>query len=205
MTRSSWSAFSLVDATPDPASAAQALLREFQEKFAVDEVPPVPVERIATSLLDLIIEEADDLRLLPGAPTGHGQLSGMIDPTNLTIWIDRQEAERNPRRRRFTIAHEIGHWRLHVPGSDGAIVFDRPEDISDVDADTAALPALRRREAEANAFAQELLLPEPLVRDQAKKTGCNLSALAERFDVSAPAIRLRLLTLGLLPAWMCKQ
>ena len=29
-----------------------------------------------------------------------------------------------------------------------------------------------------------------------------VAALAERFDVSVPAIRLRLLTLGLLPAWM---
>ena len=194
-----------MDATPDPASAAQALLREFQEKFAVDEVPPVPVERIATSLLNLIIEEADDLRLLPGAPSEHGLLSGMIDPANLTIWVDGRESERSPRRRRFTIAHEIGHWQLHVPGSDGAIMFDRPEDISDVDVHTEALPALRRREAEANAFARELLLPERLVRDQAKRSGCNLSALAARFDVSVPAIRLRLLTLGLLPAWMRKQ
>jgi Zn-dependent peptidase ImmA (M78 family) len=45
-------------------------------------------------------------------------------------------------------------------------------------------------------------MPESLVVEQAQATGCNLAALAERFDVSVPAIRLRLLTLGLLPAWM---
>ena len=63
---------------------------------------------------------------------------------------------------------------------------------------------LRQREAEANAFARELLMPEPLVVEQAAQTGTNLAAMAERFDVSVPAIRLRLLTLGLLPAWMAK-
>jgi len=45
-------------------------------------------------------------------------------------------------------------------------------------------------------------MPEPLVVEQSRATGCNLAALAERFAVSVPAIRLRLLTLGLLPAWM---
>ena len=39
-------------------------------------------------------------------------------------------------------------------------------------------------------------MPELLVTEQARATGCNLSALAERFDVSVPAIRLRLLLLG---------
>lgn len=191
--------------TPDPATAARALLHEFEQRFAVEDVPPIPVERIASSLLDLIVEEADDLRLLPGAPTDHGHLSGMIDPGNLTIWLDRQESARNPRRRRFTIAHEIGHWRLHVPGTGDAILFDRPQDIDELDIEPADVPALRRREAEANAFAQQLLLPEPFVREQAETTGCNLSALSERFDVSVPAIRLRLLTLGLMPEWMRSQ
>jgi Zn-dependent peptidase ImmA (M78 family) len=37
---------------------------------------------------------------------------------------------------------------------------------------------------------------------QATETGRNLPVLAERFDVSVPALRLRLLTLGLLPPWM---
>jgi predicted transcriptional regulator len=161
----------------------------------------VPVERIATSLLDLLIEEHDDLRSLPGAPLDQGRLSGMIDPSHRTIWVDRAEAARSPRRRRFTIAHEVGHWRLHVrPGA--AVVFDRSEDITDVRLPGDERSQLTRREAEANAFARELLMPEPLVREQAAATGCNLPALAERFEVSVPAMRLRLRLLGLLPAGM---
>ena len=189
------------DLTPDPATSASALLREFEAAFDVDEVPPVPVERIATSLLDLLIDEADDLQLLPGAPSDHGHLSGMLDVANKTIWLDRDEARRHPRRRRFTIAHEVGHFKLH--GKTGeASFFDRPQDISDVDGVLANTSAVRKREAEANAFAKELLLPEELVREQAEITGCDLAAMAERFDVSVPAVRLRLLTLDLLPIWM---
>jgi hypothetical protein len=183
-----------------PEQAAIALLRDFEERFRVGGAPPVPVERIATSLLDLLIEECDDVRALPGAPTDQGRLSGMIVPATRIIWLDRTECARSRGRRRFTIAHECGHWVLHVANADQPVSCG-PEDVSE-QAVVEKVRQLRRREAEANAFARELLMPEPLVVEQAHATGCNLAALAERFDVSVPAIRLRLLTLGLLPAWM---
>jgi Zn-dependent peptidase ImmA (M78 family) len=185
-----------------PQEAAVALLRDFEARFELGDVPPVPVERIAESHLGLLIEEIDDVRSLPNAPTDQGALSGMLDPASQTIWLNRRECARSRGRRRFTIAHECGHWVLHVAGS-GQEVCCRPQDIAEQHVpDAEAVRQLRRREAEANAFAHELLMPEVLVHQQAKATGCNLSALAERFDVSVPAVRLRLLTLGLLPAWM---
>jgi len=189
---------------PDPETAAQALLREFEARFSLDGVPPSPVERIATSLLDLLIDEHDDLRELPGAPTDQGRLSGMIDPPNMTIWLDRREARGNPRRRRFTISHEIGHWQLHV-ASTGEVMADGPATLvehEDEGVASSTIPDLRRREKEANSFARELLMPELLVQQQARATGCNLPLLAERFEVSVPAIRLRLRLLGLLPVGM---
>ena len=185
-----------------PEQAAVALLRDFEARFAVGDVPPMPVERIAESHLGLLIEEIDDVRSLPNAPSDQGALSGMLDPHSKTIWLDRRECARSRGRRRFTIAHECGHWVLHVAGS-GEEVCCRAQDIAEQQvADADAVRQLRRREAEANAFARELLMPEVLVHEQATATGCNLSALAERFDTSVPAIRLRLLQLGLLPAWM---
>jgi predicted transcriptional regulator len=185
-----------------PEQAAIALLRDFEARFEVADALPVPVERIAESLLDLLIEECDDVRSVPGAPTERGRLSGMIDPATQTIWLDRTECARSPGRRRFTIAHECGHWVLHVALADHPVCC-RPQDVSEHEvADVERVRQLRRREAEANAFARELLMPEPLVVEQSRATGCNLAALAERFGVSVPAIRLRLLTLGLLPAWM---
>lgn len=166
----------------------------------------MPVERIASSLLGLLIEEHPDISSLPSAPQEQGHLSGMLDPDPLemTIWVDATEARRSPRRRRFTIAHEIGHFRMHVPGRDG-VFADRAEDIIELPrngASPAMLPPLKQREREADAFARELLMPELLVTEHARATGFNLPALAERFDVSVPAIRLRLRLLGLLPKYM---
>lgn len=184
-----------------PEDAAIALLREFEARFSVDDVPPVPVERIAESHLGLLIEEIDDVRSLPSAPTDQGALSGMLDAEAQTIWLDRAECRRSRGRRRFTIAHECGHWVLHVAGN--GLLICREQDVGGAAAgQTGTVTSLKQREAEANAFAQALLMPELLVHQHAEQTGCNLGALAERFDVSVPAMRLRLLTLGLLPAWM---
>jgi Zn-dependent peptidase ImmA (M78 family) len=64
------------------------------------------------------------------------------------------------------------------------------------------MPPPRRRESEANEFAREILMPEILVTRLISEVGIDLPLLAERFDVSVPALRLRLLLLDLLPAWM---
>lgn len=164
-------------------------------------MPPVPVERIARDHLGLLIDEHDDLRSLPAAPQDQGRLSGMIDPPNMTIWLDRNEAQSYPGRRRFTIGHELGHWQLHIDAADG-VFYDRSDDISDFADPASADKALRRREAEANEFARELLMPQLLMREQASATGCNLAALSERFGVSRPALILRLRLLRLLPPGM---
>jgi IrrE N-terminal-like domain len=190
----------MVAPTLEPAAAAQALLRDFEERYDVEEAPPVPVERVASALLGLFVDEADDLRALPGAPADQGRLSGMLDAEEMIVWVDRVEAQRSPGRRRFTIAHEIGHFVLHVPVVH-KVFPDLPVDIKEIDEASSAgkVSAHRRREREANVFASELLMPEPLLVEQAHATGFNLPALAQRFEVSVPALRLRLRLLKLLP------
>jgi len=186
--------------TLEPTAAAQALLRDFEGRYDVGEAPPVPVERIASALLGLFVDEADDIRTLPGAPADQGRLSGMLDAEEMIVWVDRGEARRSPGRRRFTIAHEVGHFVLHVPVVH-KLFPDRAVDIKEIDEGSSAakLSKHRGREREANIFASELLMPEPLVRAQATATGFNLPALAKRFEVSVPAMRLRLRLLKLLP------
>jgi Zn-dependent peptidase ImmA (M78 family) len=153
-----------------------------------------------------LIEEHDDIRSLPNAPKDQGHLSGMLDPDprEMTIWIDATEARRSPQRKRFTVAHEIGHFRMHVPSPIG-VFADGAEDITELPRNGAgaeSLPPLKEREREADEFARELLMPELLVTAHARQTGFNLPALAERFAVSVPAIRLRLRLLGVLPKYM---
>jgi hypothetical protein len=186
--------------THRPAATAQALLGEFEERYDDAAAPPIPVERLASALLGLFVDEADDLRTLPGAPTDQGRLSGMLDSEEMIIWLDRGEARRSSGRRRFTIAHEIGHLLLHVPTFD-KVYYDQLADVQEIEegSPAAKLSEPRRREREANVFARELLMPEALVNEQAHATGFNLPGLAKRFEVSVPAMRLRLRLLKLLP------
>lgn len=180
-------------------------MREFEDRYGASDVPPVPVERIANSLLGLLIEEHHDIRSLPNAPQDQGHLSGMLDanPQEMTIWVDAAEARRSPRRKRFTVAHELGHFRLHVLRS-ASVFADAASDVSELPHadDGTALPPLKRREQEANEFARALLLPELLLTEHARATGFNLPALADRFDVSVPLVRLRLRLMGALPKYM---
>jgi hypothetical protein len=88
------------------------------------------------------------------------------------------------RRRRFTIAHEIGHFVLHPQRSS-------PERGGMANA------AWRAQEREADQFAAELLMPEPLVREAFVQHGDDAPRLADRFDVSRQAMQARLRGLGL--------
>ena len=88
------------------------------------------------------------------------------------------------RRRRFTIAHEIGHFVLH-PGRCS------PE------RDGLVNEAMRVQEREADSFAAELLMPEHLVRQAVQEQGDDPTLLADRFQVSVKAMQVRLSRLHL--------
>lgn len=87
-------------------------------------------------------------------------------------------------RRRFTIAHEIGHFVLH------------PQRLAP-ERGGAGNAAWQAQEREADQFAAELLMPEHLVREAVALHGADVSRLAGRFDVSQQAMRTRLRRLGL--------
>jgi Zn-dependent peptidase ImmA (M78 family) len=87
-------------------------------------------------------------------------------------------------RRRFTIAHEIGHFVLHPERC-------RPERGGGVN------EAGRREEREADTFAAELLMPEYLVREAVREQGLDATRLADRFEVSRKAMQTRLRSLDL--------
>jgi len=138
---------------------------------------PVPVEAIAEDLLGLRIEERSDI-----------ECSGMLLPAEWRIVLNASEAVSDAghpiRRRRFTIAHEIGHWVCHVLGAEQVEpVYCRAVDLSS--------ETDRTLEREANVFAAELLMPEPAVRATWAEIG-DVAACATRFDVSPTAMQWRL-------------
>jgi hypothetical protein len=181
----------------DPAAVAGDLLAKYESDYGLEEMPPSPVEEIAGSVLLLDVVDLEDLRTVNGAPQDAGRISGMLTTADRTIWVDRLESEQSKGRRRFTIAHEIGHWLLHAhEGEEKPFErFCRPADL-EASADT------RAQEREANDFAAELLMPTDMISALAPGCGFNLGLLAAQFDVSVPAIEFRLTKLRLLPAWM---
>lgn len=105
----------------------------------------------------------------------------------------------HPRRQRFTVAHEIGHLRLHKGRKltvDSGLRVDYRDD--------AGNPTILE-ERDANAFAAALLMPARAVQAQAEphvRAGTTrsalVSALARTFEVSEEAMGYRLLNLGFL-------
>jgi len=138
--------------------------------------PPVPVESIAEDLLGLHVGEAPLT------------VSGLLLPARREVWLNADEARQSPARRRFTLAHEIGHWVCQVREGRGAPIHCRLE--------PGGPPVADPVEREANVFAAELLMPEGDVRAM-WAAGTAADALAAAFGVSPPAMGWRLYNLGL--------
>lgn len=101
-------------------------------------------------------------------------------------------------RKRFTIAHEIGHLLMHRN-------MELPEDtFSELNMIAGMEKFLKngRQELEANEFASELLMPENLFVKEAKKARFSpylIRQLADRFNTSLTATVFRYLSLNLHP------
>jgi hypothetical protein len=95
------------------------------------------------------------------------------------------DAIREPGRRRFAIAHEIGHWLLHEKVS---------HLLACTDADLLASYKSSPLEVEASIFAGNLLMPEHLFAPAAANkppTATLIKALAAQFDTTLTATALR--------------
>jgi hypothetical protein len=152
---------------------------------------PIPVEDIADSYLGLLVRDVDDLAVAPGAPVlAVGQsLSGLLLPDRGEIWVDAREASQWPPRRRFTIAHELGHWQLHRKRPEA--VFCRASAVDEGDQHADPGPE-RDDEWEANVFAAALLMPAQALREQYVAHGKDFARLCRRFGASGAAMGRRL-------------
>ncbi len=143
---------------------------------------PVPVDRLAR-LLGLTI------RFEPFP----GRMSGFVrrtSPTGAIIGINSTEPAV---RRRFTIAHEIGHFLLH----DRELHVDEIRPMRFRDAKSAT--AEDDDEIEANQFASNLLMPARFLEPDLRDIGdidvddeATIKKLARRYEVSLQAMTLRL-------------
>lgn len=122
--------------------------------------------------------------------------AGMVDglvaqlPDGPAIGLD--TGQPNEQRRRFTLAHELGHHLLRHSASFHLDFFDAGGSAGDA-------PGYNwQHERAANEFAANLLMPADLVRRESDRVSA-INQLAVAFDVSRQAMAFRLATLGLRP------
>lgn len=114
-----------------------------------------------------------------------GRLSRIDRMAIITV----SDAIKYPARRRFVIAHELGHFELH-PDSNHVEVCTAADIKEFYDEGT---------EVEANTFASELLMPEALWKMEVnveKPSLDLLRALAEAYEVSLTAAAIRFVKLS---------
>lgn len=157
-----------------------------------------------------------DLRRILAALKLELRISPMNEAYSGYLAVDKRMIvvnERHPEvRRRFTVAHEIGHYDLHRKGRDSADMFvDRADYFQDDDKREVYYrhhhfgPADYRMEVEANAYAAGLLMPEKLLEQYLEQNANNIDLskpegvqmAADAFRVSRLAMGYRLRNLGL--------
>lgn len=163
------------DAGANPKKLAEAIVQQLPTG-----VHAIPVREIAAAIDIYEIREA----VLEGL---EGGLIVPEDKSNGAILV---HSERHETRKRYTIAHEIGHYvnPTHRSSSPNGFMCSR----NDMNVDAAkAGDRHARMELEANQFAAELLMPDRFLNAFLRgKTDADLDhilSLAEWFEVSKEA------------------
>lgn len=152
---------------------AEHLLARFTAVFGASD-GAVPVDALATDLLGLFVVQSDDI-----------EVSGLLVPATRYVYLNGREARESEGRRRFTLAHEIGHWVCQC--GEGRAAAPEPILCRDTDLASKTSGPLER---EANNFAASLLMPEQQVR-HAAAAGMGVEDAAGHFGVSDIAMEWR--------------
>ena len=159
-------------------------IREIENK-ALDIINDVFIDEYAFNLPINITKITNALGLnLKEGKFNNEEIVGAYDRKSQTIYLAK---DGHYTRKVFTIAHEIGHFVLHVDKEQETFF---KKDLMFVDKDD--VPA----EQEANCFAASLLMPKGTVLRYFKITK-DTETLAAAFGVSYSAMRLRLKNLEL--------
>jgi hypothetical protein len=201
------------------------LLAEYEQQFGRITRPPVDVEGIIESLFQLDLRFAD-LR----SSLGQDVLGA--------TWIDEREVRvdetldptldpKKEGRYRFTLGHEIGHWRLHRPSLEARAMQGSLFNAVHKPAIVCRSSGREPQEWQADVYAGFLLMPQTLVHEQWRNlydkaepyfaadeietiqarwslaenntpTVSIARRLAQVFNVSGQAMQIRLIGLGLI-------
>lgn len=161
--------FANIEITPQNQKIASA-----EELLETCKITTFPVDLNAIlKYLNLSVEEL----------TLTNELSGSLDVINKKICLEKSHSQT---RKNFTIAHELGHFCLHQE------VADKFEDKIFFRSSVTD-----EHEYQANNFAGELLMPKDEFLKQIKMGTNTIQKLADYFNVSTLAVRVRAKQLNL--------
>jgi Zn-dependent peptidase ImmA (M78 family) len=155
-------------------------------KMGINEAPVDPVK--CAKYLNIDVQKADM----------DSDISGLFVIKDNMAHIRYNASEKNSKRRRFTIAHELGHYVLHksIP-----FILEKGKSEKVMFRDANSSTGEVHREREANAFAASLLMPKYLINKEINKLDNSsdiVASLAKKFNVSNDAMTFRLANLGML-------
>jgi hypothetical protein len=161
------------------SSSAEMLLQELGVTSAAD----IDVDAIARCV---------GVRVKQGTLSGcEARLVGFGNRALVTV-----RSSVHPRRRRFSIAHELGHWEHHR----GRSFECRADDIGE---GYASKPLVER---EADAYAANLLMPhylfEPAVLAIRNHSFDTIRSLSDQFETSLLATAIRFIDVNVTPAML---
>jgi len=190
----------IINKLPEKKIDAYDLISILQSNFNFKIEPPIDIDRVVEILgievkEDLDIDHINDIGYIK------------VESGEPIIWLNPYE-NKNQARRRFTLAHELGHFCLHIlPSKKDGMFVDTEENLSrnaywDI------------RELQANKFAANLLMPVWLIKEEGLKvieefqnkygtlpTIDNfIDIMSKIFNVSRQAMKYRLINLGVVKA-----
>lgn len=171
---------------------ADKLLDYMTAEKGLDYSAPIDIDKIIQELgISVKSEEAMS-----------GQVGGisLLENGEIVITINPAENDYKPRER-FTLAHEVAHYCLHL-SPDRKSFLDTRKTMS------RSGSYWDRYETEANTFAAELLMPKDLLLDEIERVidgedkpqimSDLIDILSRKFNVSFQAMEYRLNKLGLI-------
>ncbi|WP_277656182.1 ImmA/IrrE family metallo-endopeptidase [Seleniivibrio woodruffii] len=112
------------------------------------------------------------------------EVSGSLSKDNTGIWEISVNSKHHKNRKKYTIAHELGHYIKH-------------KDCSDHFSDTTFFrnQSSGSMEYAANEFAANLLMPEEEFKQVLREYGDDIETIADIFGVSVLAVKFRVSSL----------
>lgn len=206
-------------------ASALGLLAEYGTKFGEVLIPPVPIDEILESHFGLDLA-FDDLPAVTKEPKAMGATWFREREVKVDESLDPSVFPSKLGRFRFTVAHEVGHWELHrhlyLSGEGQAAMFEGKDELIVCRSDDH-----QPIEWQADTFAGYLLMPKSMVfahwealhgsrkpyvaideiddikaryglGDDERPTVDIARQMATAFEVSAQAMQIRLIDLGLI-------